>query len=423
MQCIRSVADCISGPCSAVIKFQKQFVDDVIVNVKKQREELSRHNHELQNRRVRLHLDYLEEEYLCCVCGKPGEQRDTDDAVSDEFSIVHMPSKERIEKAIIVSGQLNQNGETEGDDGFRALGPRTDALLGVLFTPTEQSASRMVAKVQHCILNQEAARQQKRKWAHRDKGLMKIEEPDIDMFEQFFRRPVHGYLCSDCHTSAKRRLDTLINQIQTILFKGKTPFLRRGCSTAQTQWQEATASRSWPALAAFQPHPGMMRETHNYATLSDAAITHLRANFRCAVCKRRQASFFVRQSATFLCQFCCSRDRFYRDNATCINDEPMPKETAHLLESLALCQAKVGEGKEHDAWVSGGERRGVSLFREHNTLDLFAAQLPPHAAISVKPALPHASASLDRRSVAGNMSVSLFGGKKFLLNLPESEVF
>ncbi|RNF13771.1 uncharacterized protein Tco025E_06075 [Trypanosoma conorhini] len=423
MQCVKGVADCVSGPCSAVIKFQKQFVDDVIVNVKKQREELSRHNHELQNRRVRLHLDHLEEEYLCCVCGKSGEERDSEDAVPGEFSIVHMPSKERIEKAIIVSGQLNQDGAAGGEGGFQASGPRTDALLGVLSAPAEQSTSRMVAKVQHCILNQEAARQHKRRWAQRDKGLMKIEESDIDMFQQFFKRPVHGYLCSDCHTSAKRRLDTLTSQIQMILFKGKNPFLRSGGGPAQAQRQETTASPTLPASAAFGPCLRRAHGAQNYATLSDAAITRLRANFRCAVCKRRQASFFVRQSATFLCQFCCSRDRFYRDSATCINDELMPMETAHLLESLAPCHGKVGDGDEHGTRVSGGEKRGVGLFSEHNAIDLFAAQLPPHASIAVKPALPLSPSPSDRRSVAGNTSVSLFSGKKFLLNLWESNAF
>ncbi|ESS64075.1 hypothetical protein TcG_05398 [Trypanosoma cruzi] len=417
MQRVKNVVGCFSGPFSAVINFQKQFVDDVIVNVKKQSEEISRHNHELQNRRVRLHLDHLEEEYLCCVCGRPGEERDADDVVSDEFSIVHMPSKERIEQAIVASGQLNQGGSACGEDGFQALGPQVYALLGVLSTSAGQNTSEMVAKVQHCILNQEAARRQKRRSTHRDKGLMKIEESDIEIFQQFFKRPVHGYLCSDCHNSAKRRLDALTSQIQMILFKGKTPFLRSGRAAAQCQRPEATTSPTWPVSTVVISNFCARTREHNSAYLSDASITRLRESFHCAVCKRRKASFFLRQSATFLCQFCCSRDRFYRDNATCINDELMPKETAHLLESLARCQEKKRDREEHNALLGSGEERDFGLFREHNAVDLFATQLPPHASIDVKAVLPHSPSLSDRRSVAGNLSVSLFSGKKFLLNL------
>ncbi|PWV21760.1 hypothetical protein C3747_1g867 [Trypanosoma cruzi] len=95
-----------------------------------------------------------------------------------------------------------------------------------------------------------------------------------------------------------------------ILFKGKTPFLRSGRAAAQCQRPEATTSPTWPVSTVVISNFCARTREHNSAYLSDASITRLRESFHCAVCKRRKASFFLRQSATFLCQFCCSRDRF-----------------------------------------------------------------------------------------------------------------
>ncbi|KEG06503.1 hypothetical protein DQ04_13611010 [Trypanosoma grayi] len=416
MQKIKTLVNCFSSPFSAVIKFQKQFVDDVIVNVKKQTEELDRHNRERRNREVRLHLDHLEEEYLCCVCGRPGEERETEDLVPDEFSIVHMPSKDQIEQAIIAYGRSGDNvGWGEGAETLRALGPQVYALLGVL-SASEMDTRKMVAKVQHALLNQEAAEKQKRKKSsHRDKGLMKIEESDIDMFQQFFKRPVHGYLCRDCHISAKKRLDALTNQIQGILYRGKTPLLRNKNMT-RAQVQDGTAPAT---LNITAPSSLVVSATDgSSACLSDATIICLRSIVRCAVCKRRQASFFVRQSVMFLCQFCCARDRFYRDSAVCINDELMPRETAHLLQSLASHYEKVRSEEEVNALPPAqADASRVDLFSEHNAFDLFAAQAPPYSRINVTPALPTVSSPSERRVVAGNTSVSLFAGKKIHWNL------
>ncbi|ORC92344.1 uncharacterized protein TM35_000045580 [Trypanosoma theileri] len=442
MRGAKSIVDCVSSPFSAVIKFQKQFVDDVIVNVKKRSEELDRYNHEWRNRKVRLYLDHLEEEYLCCVCGKPGVDRDSDDTVTDEFSIIHMPSKERIEQAIISSGQSSESGQHTGLGNSQALNPEVYALLGVLSTSTERDTRKMVAKVQHAILNQEAADKQRgKKSSHRDKGLMKIEEADIDMFEEFFKRPVHGYLCLECHISAKKRLDALTSQIQGILFRGKTPFLRNSSTngsyigntgvggggvgvcaiaTIKSQGQERTSSKVSPA-AKHSRLVSNVKE-HDLVTLPDAAILYLRANVRCAVCKRRQACFFIRQSVAFLCQFCCARDRFYRDNAVCINDELMSRETAHLLRTLAYHYERTKGEDKVNPLSSSNEKSRVDLFLEYNNIDLVAAMPPLYVSIDVEPMLPYPPSSLDRRSVAGNTSVSLFKGKTFSLNLGESDI-
>ncbi|KAF8284231.1 hypothetical protein TcBrA4_0064170 [Trypanosoma cruzi] len=151
----------------------------------------------------------------------------------------------------------------------------------------------MVAKVQHCILNQEAARRQKRRSTHRDKGLMKIEESDIEIFQQFFKRPVHGYLCSDCHNSAKRRLDALTSQIQMILFKGKTPFLRSGRAAAECQRPEATTSPTWPVSTVVISNFCARTREHNSVYLSDASITASPGEFSlCRFGKRRKALIF-----------------------------------------------------------------------------------------------------------------------------------
>lgn len=69
--------------------------------------------------------------------------------------------------------------------------------------------------------------------------------------------------------------------------------------------------------------------------LSDAVIYALRSYVKCGVCQRRYACFFVRPSVLFICQFCCARDRFYRDHAICINDEFMSLDCVHLLTDLS----------------------------------------------------------------------------------------
>lgn len=418
-QIIKLVMDCFASPFSAVIKFQKQFVDDVLLNVKKQSDQLNRRNHELRNRKMRLYLDHLEEEYLCCVCGKPGEEPEVSGVVSDEFRIVHMPCKEQIESAIFGSDGNDGSLVALGEERPRTPAPRVHAFLGIFSTVTEPSVSEMVARVQCSVRNKSAAERQKKakKFCHRDRGLLKIEESNINMFEHFFGRPVHGYLCWDCHNSAKKRLDALTRQIKIILYKGKNPFLR-GHHDMDRVIGGQDLSTSASLLVPTQSELCLCkRRGSKFTLLSNSTITDLRNNVRCAVCKRRQAAFFIRQGVIFLCQFCCARDRFYRDNATCLNDEFMPRETAHLLKGLASCYKKAMDGEGRGLLPTSTPRHHIDLFLEHNTVDLFLAYPAPHTIISVRPTL-HQTASLsDQRRVAGSMSVSLFAGKEFQWNL------
>ncbi|KAG5492623.1 hypothetical protein JKF63_01202 [Porcisia hertigi] len=241
-------------------------------------------------------------------------------------------------------------------------------------------------KIQHAVLHKEARVRRKSSAVHKDKGLMMIEESEIDIFSNFFQRPLHGYLCMACYTCAGRRLDTLTQQIRTILFKAEHPVLRRLSAKeleslivgnqfpASLAHSIVSAQQCWARLAEEQriglcgregrmvpaqdPNSALeteermspMSEQNDAAfqmtTLPERCILLLRKEARCGACQRRPACYFEQKSVLFLCQFCTARDRFYREHAVCINDEPMNLVLARLLQDLSHYYEGVHQQKE-----------------------------------------------------------------------------
>lgn len=76
MNKLEDIWSCFRSPFSAVFQYQKKFADDIFDQVKAKREAFDRHARDLVNRKVQLHLDELEEHYLCCVCLKKGKDRE-----------------------------------------------------------------------------------------------------------------------------------------------------------------------------------------------------------------------------------------------------------------------------------------------------------------------------------------------------------
>lgn len=434
---------------SAVATFQKDFVDDMTEKVKERKAQFDRHTREARDRAVHLHLDALEEKFLCCVCRRGGEPREDEEHVYDFFSMVNLPSRRILESAVeeeladeevqderirqlqrnmaakrrheatTSSGYLSRqatnldyadesdlsssssespkNGRLEQQTAtanFDASPPQgthapernngasrlldSDTALAVMnpdmVGPLE--VRNTMYKIRHAVLHREARTRRKATAVHRDKGLMMIEESEIDMFSHFFQRPVHGYLCLDCYGCARRRLDTLTEQIRTILFRADHPLLRKvpvkeleglisgkrmqpslisAILAVQMQWAEMTDEQR-------QEHGGMrqkfasaqgsgmtsndFRDRSEMTSLSERSILSLRERVRCGACQRRRCCFFERKSVVFLCQFCTARDRFYRDHAVCINDEPMPVSLAQLLNDLAVYYESLHQQQE-----------------------------------------------------------------------------
>ncbi|CBZ30760.1 conserved hypothetical protein [Leishmania mexicana MHOM/GT/2001/U1103] len=484
---------------SSVVTFQKQFADDVSETVKEQKAQFDRYTREAKERAVQLHLDKLEEKYLCCICGRGGEVREDDEFVYDTYSMIDLPPRAVLEAAVreeladaqLSDGPIKQHQrmlafrqrrlqqssttpvatyESDGSingssdvsvapsDGRsermrkkhrrrrdspsqrkcaksssqRRVVPRSrcqreeleaqhpdhddrdkrtavDASersirksLSLDEPPSRSTSARgdalelhtedlavmdpdMVGplevrhtlyKIRHAVLHREARVRRKAVVVHKDKGLMMIEESEIEMFSHFFQRPVHGYLCMACYTSAQRRFDTLTQQIRAILFKAEHPVLRRlpakelegliagnqvpvtliqSVLAVQRRWAELTEEQRMKvsrAEAGAGPPQGPTAAFHaeertswtsqekdptgRMATLPEKSILTLREEARCGACQRRAACFFEPKSVVFLCQFCTARDRFYREHAVCINDEEMPLVLAHLLQDLAL---------------------------------------------------------------------------------------
>lgn len=595
----------ITSPFTAVVSFQKQFVDDVAEQVKYQKEQYNRRARETRERAVQLHLDELEEKYLCCVCGKPGDAREDDEFVYDTFSMVAMPARRTIVKAVTeaefdriergeepttatwravrrASSQMpsrqittydssSEDEETDEDgdesddtddsasdaqpverrtskkrrakrkknrrpkrsqdggsstvrqreesvDFYDTNGPEARAAKKERQSRAARERARamelaeeramaaldvnqvssleienMMYKIRHAILNKEARTKRESVAVHRDRGLMKIEESEIDMFSQFFQRPVHGYLCAQCYTSAKKRLDTLTQQIQTILFKATHPLLRRVTEeettallssgqisvslvndilavqrrwAAQQQQQQRTGATtgaesgpasvptaapgaaaggaggargrcSLPPLAppsASFPVKANGEALHRRLTddvavadervvLSDADILGLRESTRCGVCQRRACCYFIRANVLFLCQFCCARDRFYRDQAFCINDEPIPVEVAHLLHYLAGYYEGVHRQQElRQLPQTELYTASTDLFGQDELESLFHRQVPftedaaRGAAVTPKPCFEPVRLNTDPRQAVSRTMISLFENRRVEAN-------
>ncbi|KAG5491084.1 hypothetical protein JIQ42_00975 [Leishmania sp. Namibia] len=529
---------------SSAVTFQKQFVDDVSDKVREQKAQFDRHTREAKERAVQLHLDELEEKYLCCVCGKDGEMREDEEAVYDTYSVIDLPPRAVLEAAVREeladvelsderikqhqrmlafqkrcchhvstvpraaydsdSGSVSSSGvsaaasggvsettkkkhrqrkdaSSQGKSAKSSSQPRVEPRsrrqreesedqhhnykvrekratddtckpsIQTSFSsskpPVSGAAGRrgpmenyttdlavmdpdMVGpldvrntlyKIQHAVLHKEARVRRKSVAVHKDKGLMMIEESEIEMFSHFFQRPVHGYLCVACYTCARRRLDTLTQQIRAILFKAEHPLLHRlpakelealmasdqvpvtliqSILTVRRRWAGATEEQrlnvrraETGAGPAQGPTADSQAEEHagwgwqekdtkaKMTTLPEKSILILREQVRCGACQRRPACFFESKSVVFLCQFCTARDRFYREHAVCINDEAMPLALAHLLQNLALYYQGVYQQMElRQAPLSAIPKAQTDLFpltkvmREKD--GLFACQAP-----------------------------------------------
>ncbi|CAM43419.1 conserved hypothetical protein [Leishmania braziliensis MHOM/BR/75/M2904] len=539
------IAEWFRHHLSSVVTFQKQFVDDVSEKVKEQKAQFDRHARETKERAVQLHLDELEEKYLCCVCGRGGEIREDDELVYSTYSMIELPPREMLEAAVreeladaemsderikqqqrmltfrqrrsqqsstkpaatydsgtssdsssdvsvapsggrpertrkgkhqrrkhrssqhkraksssqrhVVSWPRRQREESEGQhfdydvrDKHTTLDtskPNTQKSLSSDNPPARSVAAcsgamaiqtsdiavmdpdmvgpldvrNTVYKIQHAVLHKEARVRRKSVVVHKDKGLMTIEESEIEMFSHFFQRPVHGYLCTACYTCARRRLDTLTQQIRAILFKAEHPILRRlpakelealmtgnqvpttfiqSILAVQRRWTRLTdeqrmelhraeagagpAQGPTRAFAAEERARGTSQEndaTTLMTALPDESILILREEVRCGACQRRLACFFEPKSVLFLCQFCTARDRFYREHAVCINDEAMPLALTHLLQSLALYYRGTHQQMElRQAPLSAIPEAQTDLFPltkiMRETEGLFACQAP-----------------------------------------------
>ncbi|CBZ38112.1 hypothetical protein, conserved [Leishmania donovani] len=533
---------------SSVVTFQKQFVDDVSETVKEQKAQFDRHTREAKERAVQLHLDKLEEKYLCCVCGRGGEIREDDEFVYDTYSMIDLPPRAALEAAVreeladaqLSDGHIKQHqhmlafrqrhlqhpsttpAATYESDGSlycssdvsvapsdwrsertrkkhrrrrdsssqhkraksssqrhvmprsrcqredleaqhhdhdnrdkRAAVDASEPSIRISLSLDEPPPSRSTAargdalelhtadlavmdpdmvgplevrhtlyKIRHAVLHKEARVRRKAVVVHKDKGLMMIEESEIEMFSHFFQRPVHGYLCTACYTSAQRRLDTLTQQIRAILFKAEHPVLRRlpakelevliagnqvpvtliqSVLAVQRRWAklteeqrmevsraEAGAGPPQGSTAAFDAEertswtPQGRDPTARMATLPERSILTLREEARCGACQRRAACFFEPKSVVFLCQFCTARDRFYREHAVCINDEEMPLMLTHLLQNLALYYQGVHQQAElRQAPLSAIPEAQTDLFPLTDIMrekeGLFACQAPAAA--------------------------------------------
>lgn len=311
----------------ATYTVRKSFVDDQ--NQEQYQEERGRRARELRERAIYFHLDELEEKYLCCVCGASGEARESEEHIYDTFSTIILPPEEEIAQA------ASPAEHTEG---------RREEDLVAEVKPME--VQHLLYKIRHAVLNKESRTKRQAVSIHKDKGLLMIEEDEVDAFSNYFRRPVQGYLCLTCHSSAKLRMNMLTEQIESILFKATHPFLKNlsklelsalysSGQISQALLDDINASKK--ALHSSDASPILPESAshHSSVFLPTECITTIRTYVVCGVCKNRKCSYFLRPSVLFLCQFCCARDRYYRSEALCINDEPFPAEVARLLLSLS----------------------------------------------------------------------------------------
>eukprot|EP00796_Vickermania_ingenoplastis_P005282 gene5282-3787_t len=379
--------------CFASTTFKKNYVDgdqgdrDAGIDTRAR---------ELKDRAIQLHLDKLEEKYLCCVCGTSGEARESDEHIYDTFSTVTLPSPEVVTAAVAAA-----DGPTQRD----ADQTQADATKVTAAEVEPFEIEHLMYKIRHAVLKKEARTKRQAVAIHRDKGLQMIEEEEIETFSSFFKRPVKGYLCEACHNSAKTRLEMLTRQIETILFKANHPLLRKttrhelqllaasgqisqdllvhilGVRSAAFELQDRASGQSPVSATNLESGTGSPSSIQfpqfqrKSASLPDSVIFSLRENAKCGICENRQSCFFIRQSVLFLCQFCCARDRFYRDNAICINDEPLTLEVFHLLMSLSRHYEMVHQENALRQLPQGLLKTApTSLFGPHQEESLFRVQ-------------------------------------------------
>ena len=512
---IDDVWSCFRSPFSAVFQYQKKFTDDILDQVKSKREAYNRRARDVRNRQVELHLDELEEKYLCCVCLKKGQDREDEiELVLGKYRISHHEAKKLVDPASSLNGEgklsssvrepgnqdplaagINQKDEqyATAANGANLSAPAASGDHSrsgtptphhqALYEPSQQqrtfaeASARAEIEVMHMVeremerrraTSQEATsglpnqhplsangsftgsgktsshahsgrntpsehpvhhqnkkphhhrpsalldattmkdvsplaikalidqtrkailekqrvtrleelaksgKLKKKQAYHRDKGLHRIHETDIDHFSIFFKKPVRGYLCDDCHSAAKNKLDRLTREISAIINRAKEPPLRR---------TEGTSGRGVVSGERRQQHHDNDEKVtagpkEGHQVLSAVDITQLRLLLRCGVCQRRQASYFLRKNILFLCEFCTAKDKYYRDHALLICDDPYPDEVASLLRSIRISAEKseqTARRRVERATVKAAKDyvADATLFHGTNDVDLFRVQ-------------------------------------------------
>jgi hypothetical protein len=504
MNHVEDLWTCFRSPFSAVFQYQKKFTGDILDQVKIKREAFNRRAKDLRNRHIELHLDELEEKYLCCVCLKKGEEREdeielvmgkyrigsteakrlaeasqqesqkkpgktsccsrqnsgalqqshsrphtpsppireaaassrsgsnsaTTDADDDvlkphtaegnresprsaydkaelraELEVMHMIENEKRRREKTQCQQESAlTAATSGDESCggkavlsRASSGRSTPALGAPITarpglPPPSSAEaamvispfavkqlidqtrKQILEAQRIARIEELARSgklKKKQAYHRDRGLMRIHETDIEHFSIFFKRPVRGYLCEECFGAAKKKLDRLTHEVSSIINRAKEPPIRRKMTKGPTLLAAPDVKSVARASSALQ-HVEM-------GILPDSDVLQLRLLMRCGVCQRRQASYFFRKTVLFLCEFCTAADKAYRDQAMLVCDDPMPVETITLLRSLRKTAEAARRGpqlstKTQAAAAVRDFTAEPTLFDACNTVDLFRVQ-------------------------------------------------
>lgn len=398
----------------ATVSYEKNYVSDPNFSEKDQ-ERRGRRARELRDRSVQLHLDELEENYLCCICTASGEARESDEHIYDTFSTVSIPSTEEICAALRDRHHALASRSWDGKmvsplpssleiQENHSSGEELESLMNKV---NSFEVEYMMYKIRHAVVNSEDRIKRQAVSIHKDKGLIMIEEEEVDTFSRLFRRPVKGYLCETCYDSAKTRLELLQQQIEAILFKADHPFLRRTSrhelqllyasgqlskkvleeilllkktntstdadmiSEKDNVHSKSLSTSSGKSFSFFASESGNFPapDVEKKASLADSSISSLRTLVQCGVCENRQCRFFIRPSVLFLCQVCCARDRFYRDNCICINDEALPLDVAHLLTSLAKHYERVHQQDSVHELPQGQLRTApTSLFGISETL-------------------------------------------------------
>ncbi|CCW69414.1 unnamed protein product, partial [Phytomonas sp. Hart1] len=484
------IAELLHRSFSVSVPFKKHFVSDLMDSIKAQRDWYDRRNRDIQERAIQLRLDSLQENYLCCVCFAPGEERDSVAQLDNSYIMVDLLPQESIEAALFKSTEvletkdpvfagkddplgdslkrlpynlrrgssmmmdsLNSIQQTDplykldringtssklcdensittingkqvssreqGSLRFdevprrraehhpseethatlvlqRKLIPQISAALDPAHVP-QTEVKNMIDRIHNVFIKKKIHSKLHTVASIRDKGLIIIEDSDIELFSCFFRHPVRGYLCERCYTSVLKSLDALSCHIQTILFKAKHPLLRKAPYKEFEQlhsmkppplvsgkfplgplhqpiegeysWKAGSPNAASPCSqkggsvivkTRTQPSgdlskiPGSLVRlsltgkvsTPDSTVLDDDIILSLRATVKCGICLRRPCSFFVQVNALFICEFCCAWDRFYRDHAICINDEDMPLKCACLLTELSSYYKQIYFQKE-----------------------------------------------------------------------------
>lgn len=479
---MKSCLNTILNPFSAVFRFQKEFANDVIENVKKQRDSFSKHHREMALRRQELHLDELEEKYKCCVCGTRGLSRDFEppvvlvNALADTVTaaadvVAHEAEKKKKKRNVRVTILDKEDGGTPQAHHSSTVSPRPDEAAMVeeelthhddsdppdpplaSLESTEETCPQemppitakevqmMIKRARREVINAQKLKRLEEKHRkegsyHKDKGLTRIHETDVAAFSAFFQKPVRGFLCTECHNSARKRLDVLTEEIQFVITKSRVPFTRH--HKGSLPHRPEGAIKATEDFASRTHVPGRPEGDGDVLQmLHDEDILALRQLQACGVCRNRAATYVCRKNVLFLCAYCCAIDRFYRRTAVCINDEPMSAECCTLLQVIA--KTLRGENDHQTVQNRALVEANVRKFEVKHHLfgrkhDLFVAQDPglcsplrkrsetaPHALC----AMPDFSQLMDdreqaaearfakARALARSTTVSLFQGLQF----------